>query len=328
MIQNLWGKLNTLNTQGVLDALVWMGGNLYYVAPGGSDSGDGSIGNPYLTLSAAYARCRDGFNDAVVINTNFLTGLSDAAASCTIRLDAAFVWSKSACHLIGLQPQFADLFISPRARLAPTASTTAFANFFTVTGTGCLFEGIEWFHDFTTDTTSQIAVTVKGARNVFHRCHIVGCANDDSGARSLKIMIPSSGNRGEDLFVDCVIGVDTIVRAQASAQLEISGGAGTAIPRLWFENCKFLSWASAASPLMITAGAQAIDRFAYFKNCQFINFGTALTHLGSFNSSQNGTFMFENPALWGMPDFGSTAVVKVLGYTPAAGAGIAVAPTA
>ena len=54
----------------------------------------------------------------------------------------------------------------------------------------------------------------------------------------------------------------------------------------------------------------------------------SITHLGSFNATQNGTFMFENPALWGMPDFGSTAVVKVLGYAPSAGAGIAVAPTA
>lgn len=328
MISDVWGKLRTLNDQGVLDALVALGGKMYYVSPQGSDSGSGSIDNPYLTLEAAEDRLRSGKNDAVIVSQDWIDGLTDSASSCTIRLDAVMVWDKHAAHLIGLQPSFADMFISPRARIAPTASTTAFANFFTITGVGCLFRGIEWFHDFTTDTTAQIAVTLKGARNVFHRCHIVGCANDDSAARSLKIMIPASGNRGEDLFVDCVFGCDTIVRTTASAQLEISGGVGTQIPRLWFEDCKFLSWATSGSPLMITAGSQAIDRFAYFRNCQFINWGTALTHLGTFNATQNGVFMFENPALWGMPDFGSTAVVKVLGYAPSAGAGIAVAPTA
>lgn len=325
MIQDVWAKLRTLNDQGVLDALVALGGRIYYVSPQGSDSGDGSIDNPVLTLEAAYAFLRSGKNDAVIVSQDWIDGLTDAAASCTIRLDAAFTWAKPAAHLIGLEPSFAPVLFSPRARLAPTAATTAFANFFTVTGTGCLFRGMQWFHDFTTDTTAQIAVTVKGARNVFQNCHIVGCANDDAAARSLLITSPSSGNKGECLFDNCTIGVDTIVRAQASAQI---GFAGSQVPRTWFRNCKVLSWASAASPLMITAGAQSIDRFAYFKDCQFINFGTALTHLGSFNSSQNGTFMFENPALWGMPDFGSTAVVKVLGYTPGAGAGIAIAPTA
>jgi hypothetical protein len=254
-------------------------------------------------------------------------GLTDAASSCTIRVDEAFSWNKPATHLVGLQSSFADVFFSPRARLAPTSTTTAFANFFTIPAgvTGCLFHGVQWFHDFGTDTTDQVAVTVTGTRNVFHNCHIVGNANtSDAGGRSL-LLTSSTGNKGENLFDNCTIGADTFSRSAASA---IIGFAGSQVPRNWFRNCRVVSAASSATALMITAASQSIDRFAYFENCKFINYGTALTHLGSFNASQNGTFLFENPVLFGMSDFGSTAVVKVIGYAPSAGAGIGIAPTA
>lgn len=327
MIQNLWGKLNSLNQQGVLDALVWMGGNLYYVAPAGSDSGDGSIGNPYLTLDAAYARCRDGMNDAVVIDTNFLTGLSDAAASCTIRVDAAFVWAKNATHLIGLQPQFANLLISPRARLAPTSTTTAFANFFTVTGTGCLFDGIQWFHSFGTDTTSQIAVTVKGCRNVFRNCHIAGGTNiTDAGARSLVLSSNASGNKGENYFENCTIGIDTVQRGNAASA--VLGLIGSQVPRNYFRECLFLSGATSATPVMIAAAASAIDRFIMLQDCKFINYGTALTSLMSINATQNGTVLLENPTRYNCGNFGNTANTLITGPVTVNTTGLGSAPAA
>ena len=325
MIQDVWGKLRTLNDQGVLDALVALGGNVYYVSPQGSDSGSGSITNPYLTLEAAYARLRSGKNDAVVISQDWIDGLIDAAASCTIRLNAAFVWAKPAAHLIGLNPSFTPAVFSPRARLAPTASTTAFANFFTATGTGCMFRGVQWFHDFSTDTTAQIAVTVKGARNVFQHCHIAGNANDDAAARSLLLTSPASGNAGENFFDECTIGQDTITRAQASA---ILGLTGTQVPRNYFRNCRFVSWATAASALMVSAGASAIDRFVYFENCKFINFGTALTSLMSINATQNGKVLMENPVRFNCGNFGDTTNTLISGPITVNTSGLGTVPAA
>lgn len=327
MVQNIWGKLNRLDDQGILDALVWMGGNLVYVAPSGSDSNYGNSDSPVASLEEAYGRLRDGFNDAIVLAPDFLTGLSDAAASCTIRVNAAFSWNKSATHLIGLSPSIADIFISPRARLAPTSTTVAFANFFTIplAVTGCLFRGIQWFHDFATDTTSQVAVTVTGCRNVFQRCHFAGGNNDDAGNRSLLLTSGASGNKGENLFEDCTIGIDTVDRAQASGLL---GLAGTQVPRNWFRRCLFLSRATGANPRMILAGSQAIDRFIMFEECTFINHGTALTSLMTLNASQNGPVLMTNCARYNCGNFGDTANTLITGPVTVNTAGLGTAPAA
>lgn len=327
MIPNIWGKLSTLNDQGVLDALLWLGGKLFYVAPDGDDALSGTdMDNPLKTLSAAYSLLRSGKNDAIVIMTNNTSGLDDTAASCTVRLDAAFSWNKPATHLVGLNPSFADIFISPRARLAPTSTTTAFANFFTIPAgvSGCLFRGIQWFHDFGTDTTSQVAVTVTSSRNVFQRCHIAGGANDDAGNRSL-LITTSTGNKGENLFEDCTIGVDTFDRAQASG---VIGFAGTGSARNWFRRCVVLSRATGANPRMILAGANSIDRFVMFEDCKFINHGTALTSLMTINATQQGIVILENSTRYNCGNFGDTANTLVTGAVTVNTTGLGTAPAA
>lgn len=324
MIQDVWGKLKNLNDQGVLDAINWMGGNIVYVdGVNGDDARYGNIDSPLKTLEVAYALLRSGKNDAIAIKADPLT---DSASTATVRVGAAFVWNKPATHLIGMNSYFAPTLYSPRARLAPTAAATAFSNFFTVDSAtcGCLFRGVEWFHDFTVDTTNQIAVTVKGARNVFQRCSIVGCSSAaDAGARSL-LLTSGTGNFGENLFEDCTIGGDGISRSGANANLELAGQT----PRNYFRNCRFISWATAAGVLQIIVGATGMDRETYLENCKFLNYGTALTKLSSVNGAQGGSLVYENPVLVGIPIFGDTAHTVVIGYAPSAGAGIAVAPTA
>lgn len=324
MIKNIFGTLNQLYYQGVLNSLVWLGGNLVYVdGLNGSDSAFGQIDSPVKTLEHAYSLLRSGMNDAIVVKGNPLT---DSASSCTVRLDAAFDWNKPATHLVGLNPSFAPTPFSPRARIAPTAATTAFANFFTVSATGCMFFGIEFFHSFTVNTANQIAVTVTGARNYFKDCHFAGIADGtDAGARSLVLSAAVSGNKGENLFEDCVIGVDTIVRSAASAQL---GLIGTQVPRNYFRNCIFNSWASAAGALMIKAGVSAIDRFIYFEDCKFFNFGTALTSLMSIGATQNGTLLFSNPVRMNCGNYGNTADTLIFGPLGNNTSGLGIAPSA
>lgn len=326
MITDVWGKLKALDDQGVLDALVWLGGRLTYVCPNGNDVNYGTIDSPVKTLTEGYSRLRSGKNDALVIMPDRSTGLTDSASSCTVRLDVAFSWNKPATHLVGLNPSFADVFISPRARLAPTSTTTAFANFFTIPAgvSGCLFRGIQWFHDFGTDTTSQVAVTIVSSRNVFQRCHIAGAANDDAGNRSL-LITTGTGNKGENLFEDCTIGIDTTDRAQASG---VIGFAGTQSARNWFRRCVILSRATGANPRMILAGAGAIDRFVMFEDCKFINHGTALTSLMTINASQNGPVLLENCTRYNCGNFGDTANTLVTGPVTVNTTGLGSAPAA
>jgi hypothetical protein len=324
VIKNIFGTLNQLYYQGVLNSLVWLGGNLVYVdGLNGSDSAFGGIDSPVQTLEHAYSLLRSGMNDAVVIKGNPLT---DSASSCTVRLNAAFDWNKPATHLVGLNPSFSNNPLSPRARIAPSSTATAFANFFTVSATGCMFFGIEFFQSFAADGNNQIAVTVSGARNYFKNCHFAGISKgSDTGGRSLVLTSPVSGNAGENLFEDCVIGLDTISRSVANAQL---GLIGAQVPRNYFRECIFNSWATAAGALMISAGAAAIDRFVYFESCKFFNFGTGLTSLMSIGASQNGTLIFSNPVRVNCGNYGDTANTLIFGPLGNNTTGLGIAPSA
>ncbi len=325
-MNNLWAKLRAANDQELLQAIQLFGGRITYLCPDGDDQNNGDSDSPVRTLEEAYDRLRDGKNDTIVILAD-KDGLSDAAASCTIRVDAAFSWSKSATHLLGAVPLIAPMLYSPRARLAPTSTTTAFANFFTVAAgvTGCLFRGIQWFHDFGTDTTDQIAVTVLGPRNVFQNCHIAGGAKgDDTGGASL-LLSSSTGNKGENYFERCVIGVDTIDRSVAASVIKL---AGSQVPRNWFKDCVIMSTGSAATALQLSAAAQAIDRFIYFERCKFLNYGTTITNLSSINASQNGKVIYDNCTIVGATNYGDTTNSRTVGPAVGNANGKATAPSA
>jgi hypothetical protein len=290
MIPNVWGKLRTLNDNGVLDALtfaVTMGGIVYYVDyTNGDDSLDGlSIGTAVKNLSTAYGLLRTGKHDCIVLVSDPST-----TAKCTVRVDSAFTWDKAATHLIG---QASPLVYGQRARVAPTPSTTAFANFFTVSASGCMFINIEWFQGFTVGIAgTEIGMTVTGSRNYFKNCQIVGMADTDAGSaagtgsRHLKI---GSAGSGENLFEDCVIGEDTVSRSVANASVEFAGGT----PRNVFRRCIFPIYATNAGVLgILGTGNACVDRFNEFRDCTFTNAiksaATQMTVLGSFTTASPG----------------------------------------
>lgn len=284
----------------------------------GSDFNDGSsLQKAFATLSAAYAAATAGMNDTIVL-------VGDGTSSGTARVDSAFTWAKNSTHLVGI---CAGQLFSQRARIAPTSSTTAFANFFTVSAEDCLFQNIQWFHDFATDTTNQIALTVSGGRNVFKNCHIAGIAKgDDAGGRSLLI----SGTSGENTFEDCVIGIDTVDRSTTNASVEFQGGC----PRNVFRNCLFPFRATNSGVLGIkVAAASASDRFQVFDSCIFMNHNTTMTALCDLAASMGGYLLFNNPCLVRITGFGGDATdrdqIYVAGAVGNAGtSGLAVAPTA
>lgn len=276
-------------------------GNIIYCNPsatGVAGPQDGTLAKPYTSLLDAYGAGRSGTNDVIVL-------IGNGATSGSARLSAGMTWAKDALHLVGVS---SGVSLSNRSRIAPTSGATAFANFFTVSGNGCLFKNIQWFQGFDTGTTAQICVTVTGGRNLFDGCHIAGMGDaasaQDTGSRNLKI----SGT-GENEFVNCTIGIDTVTRTVANASVEFASGT----PRNQFINCVFPFMTSAAGVLgIITSAAASMDRFQHFVNCAFINAigstSTAMTALCTLAASSGGILLFGPGCCFvGITDTGSNA---------------------
>ncbi|MCR4374686.1 MAG: hypothetical protein NUW22_07535 [Acidobacteria bacterium] len=299
-------------------------GRLIYLNPvNGDDTKIGeSPSTAVQTLSRAYALATAGKNDTIVL-------LGDGSTTATARVDAAFTWAKNATHLIGVS---SGVNISNRSRIAPTSSTTAFANFFTVSASGCLFKNIQWFHGFATGTTAAICLTISGGRNLFADCHIAGLGDDEAAqsatSRSLKI-----STTGENTFLRCTIGIDTVTRTVANASVEFAGGC----PRNQFIECIFPFMTSSADVLGIKVAATAgSDRFQTFVRCQFLNAvkstSTAMTGLANLAASMGGMLVFTYSTCVGITKWGndatSLAQCYVDGAPPtAATSGLAVNPT-
>jgi hypothetical protein len=281
-----------------------------------------SASQAFQSLGVAYAACTAGRNDTIVL-------MSDGATTATARVDAAFTWAKNATHLVGF---CSPVLLSQRSRIAPTSSTTAFTPFFTISGNGCIFQNIQWFHGFATGTTSMLNVVVSGGRNYFVNCHIAGMGDaasaQSAGSRSLKISAT-----GENLFLNCTIGIDTVTRTAANASVEFA----SATARNVFRGCVFPFVTSAAGVLgVLGTGAGCVDRFQVFDNCLFINAiksgSTTMTVLGSLtNAAPGGLLLYKQCVLLGIGEYGDTIALAnsyIDGFPGAAAtSGIAVNPS-
>jgi len=300
-------------------------GKVFYLDPlRGYDGNDGlSPTKAFKTLAAGYTALRSGWNDVLVL-------IGDGGTTATARLSATFTWSKSAAHLIGVS---SGVNVSNRARIAPTSGVTAFASFFVVSGSGCLFDNVQWFHGFDTGTNAQICMAVSGGRNLFRNCHLAGMGDqasaDHAGSRSLKIT-----STGENVFDHCTIGLDTVTRGAANASVEF-GGTGN--PRNQFRDCIFPFQCDAATPLgIIVSSAGASDRWQLFERCKFINniksTSTTMSALATLAASMGGLLLFKDSTLVGITEFGSdaTSLAQIYvdgGTVTAATSGIAVNPS-
>lgn len=325
----------TLNSLADLDLTLLTTFKKIWLDPvnGGDQRSGATLQEAVKTLAAAYALTTTGKNDTIMLIGN---GLS----SGTARVDEAFTWAKDATHLIGIAT---GNRISSRARIAPTAATTAFANFITITGDGCLFRNVSIQHGFTTGTAGAIAVTLNGANyNRFENVHFAGIADAASAAsatsRSLKIY-----NSGENEFVGCTFGVDTIARSAANANIEFTSpavGGAAYNPRNKFTDCDFLAWTTTVQTQtdILCTLAGAMDRWTLFDRCRFLNSLNASGYLiqtgvAECVASNGGTMLFKDCALVGHSGFGKDSTTRgfqrIEGGTPAtATTGLSVAPAA
>lgn len=259
---------------------------------------------PYDTIAAAYAALTTGKNDVC-----YLVG--DGGTTGTARLDLALAWAKSATHLIGLT---APSLYSQRARIAPTTTTVGAAgnkDYVTVSGSGNLFANLQIWAGFSTGIADTIALTVSGHRNVFQRCHIAGHADaasaQDAGSASLKI------TGSENLFEDCVIGVDTVLRTVANASVQFAGGGARNV----FRNCIFPVWTSATTSLIWNVAASGgVDRYAIFENCYFVNMLniTSVAVMAAASTmvanGVNGMIILKDCVRLGITDWGTDATTN------------------
>ena len=232
--------------------------NYFFVdARYGSDSNDGRTPDKALaTIISAEDRCTANQHDTI-----FILGTGSAIA-----MTAALTWDKSYTHLIGIT---APSHVAQRARITNEDTTyTGLSPLFNVTATGCIFKNFYSFSGLA-DNTALINWQVSGGRCYFENVHFAGpghatCAID--GAAALRLV----GSEGEHMFKHCTFGVDTVAAATGVRSLAISGGT----PRNWFQDCNFISYASAGGAMFVEWEAlSAVDRYMLFDNCSFINTG-------------------------------------------------------
>lgn len=321
-------------------------GNYWFVDPaGGLDGNSGKSPSQALaTLYRAHHLAADGNNDVVILVGNgSSTGTARLSTALAQTVDPTAMagtlnWTKNALHLVGVT---APAAVAQRARIAPptgvyTQATFGSANFVVVTGSGCFFSNFSLFNGFSTGGTNQICWTDNGSRNAYQNVNFGGMGDaasaTDAGSRALKI---GSAGSGENIFVGCTIGLDTVDRTVANASLELAGGT----PRNTFIDCTFPMRATNAGVLSILAtGASAIDRWQRLDNCLFLNAmssgATAQTVIASMTNAAPGGYLAMNncgfvgdaSTNWG--DANALANMYVLGATPvAASNGIMVKPT-
>jgi hypothetical protein len=248
--QNISGQFG-MPLYGVAGVLPFTGNYFWVNESSGSDGNTGGPQDPFATLTQALSRCTSGNSDVV-----FLVG--------SVHVTATVAWNLNNTHLIGLTaPSNSD-----RARISSTG-VTGFSPLVNVTGNGCMFKNIGTFHGgFTGATGSQVCWAENGGRNFYENCQFYG--GGDATTAALAGMRSLTIGSDENLFHECTIGLDTIVRAtNVNASLEFVAGVSAKPARNILRQCVFQALVSDTADLHVLC--TALDRFALFERCSFLN---------------------------------------------------------
>lgn len=272
-------------------------------ARAGSDNLDGSKANPVRTLATAFGLAQSGRGDVIV-----LMPYTNTASTTSQYLTSNFDWNKDNTHLIGLGPL---LEFSQRARIASSGSTT-FPTMFTVSGNGCKFLNVQFCHGIAVDE-DQTCLKVTGQRNEFAYCHIAGIGATEPAARAGSETLLLSGAQ-ECVFRNCTIGIDTIPRQAANAEIRTESQA----TRNSFFDCTILGscGASGAGHLSLDIPSGGLDRWIKFDNCLFLNpsgfsGATAQTVAWSIHASAGGCVVARRCLSVNITDWGQSSLAWV-----------------
>lgn len=292
--------------------------NIYVVDPqSGSDSNPGTtFEKPLATLAAAYALCTANQNDVVL-----LVGGPTANA-----VTASIDWAKAYTHLIGLSADLPGVGQRARVTGSATADLTYLVDF---QGAGCIVKNVQFFNGGDADADAG-AVIVSGGRCYFENVFFAGMGHATPAARAGSYSLKVTGD--ECTFKRCTIGLATIVRAAANAELWMTGECN----REKFIDCEFVSWSNTAGKFLVKLDSSAVPYTTQFENCLFNNFcsnngatGTALSNAISDAATPYHQIILRgsNP-LVGVTGYADT-VTYIFSAQPApnAGYGVSVNPT-
>lgn len=285
-------------------------GTAYYVKPssGGNGNSGKRVDSALKTMAQALAVVPADQNNVV-----YLISEDNSASGTTDYQSATLTWSLDGTHIIGIS---SGSPIGSRARIAQLSTATGVAPLMTWSASNSSMRNVHLFHGVN-DATSKGCFNVTGDRNYFYRCHFAGIGHatmDTANNYSLQV----SGD--ENLFEECIIGLDTIARGTAAnSEIAFTGQA----TRVIFRNCIIPTFAEAATHQFILAGAASIDRWIIFENCTFVNAikSTAITMTEAFDldAATGGMIILKNCTLVGATDWEAnveSATVYIDGAAP------------
>ena len=236
---------------GALGALMAAGGKWYYCNPTAGNGYGDSAESATKDLLAAYNLCRDGYNDGVI----FIGGATAYNPA------AAFDWSKSYCHLIGLS---ADLPGRGQRCRVVAQNATALTQAMTISGSGNVFSNIQFNNELSTGASGSAVVT--GSRNLFQNCFFMNPSSRTAATWALKV----SGQ--ECTFARCSIGQFTNLRTAADYGLWLATPGNSNK----FLSCEFSSWSDVKTHVHVYLGANTTEAWqVQFENCLFQQLGAA-----------------------------------------------------
>ena len=266
-------------------------GTIWYVDPGKSVSGGGtSREDAFKTVLEAYNACTADKDDVVLITPSTSTGRTTEAAS--------IVWAKRRTHLIGSTSP-----ISLSARAGMSFSSTATTPSFTLSAANCIFKNITMaqFNDV------NVLFSLTGSRNYFEGVYFAGIghatAGDDADARCVEVE-----GAGENRWVDCTFGIDTVARSTTNATLSFGGVCA----RNELIGCKFNMLTDNAGPNhILIENNDAAQRYLILRDCLFHNPDTAsstnitevIGHTVDAGAHTNGTIMLLDSWYTGATDW-------------------------
>ena len=279
-------------------------------AVNGSDGNTGASDNPVQTLTQAYSLTTSGKNDTIVI-------VSDGTTSSTQRLSATLTWANNATHLIGMAP---PTRIANRARIStPTTATTNINPLMSITGNDCMFANFSFFQGVGQSSTDEKLIDITGQRNWFGNIQFGGLGHANGAARSGSYIIKLGNGGSENTFDTCVIGLETIARTAANANVVVGGASSQ---RNNFYNCQFMMYDKTnTTPLFVDASAANClnGSSMTFRNCLFQNL-TGLTGsvdpavVMTANATINGVIVFDQCTTNATKWCAATTQVIVSGY--------------
>jgi hypothetical protein len=285
----------------------------YYVRPyTGLDGQRGdSPQRARKTLKSALGLAQANANCRIIFMAEYDPGVTPSHT--TDYYSTTLSWNVDNTHLTGVN---SGQLYSQASRIANTSTLTDGTNIkplVSVSANSCYWENINVYCGLNGSTAGVGACDVSGSHNVFRRCSFQGIGNASQSAIATGYSLKVSGQ--ENLFEECVIGLDTIARTSTQSELIFAYNATTsaAASRNVFRNCIFKTYTTAGNNFFLSAAATTVDRENTFENCTFINYatgiasGATITQAFSLNASMGGMLLLKGCTFTGVTHVETTA---------------------